>query len=249
MWRRLLKRKSMIRMARHACALTCALGASVASAQTIQMSPLSASQQPPFQQLAPLPATQTLATPAPINLMPNGAPGATTQPAPAPIMIPPPLSEPDCPVPGCEPAAPASPFDWSKFRLGGQFRIEGDTNNFAQHPVSLSNNQPNDTFVNLRFRTWLTYTPTDNVEGYIQMHKSAASIGEPASTSTRTSPAISRLCRTTKSASSCGSAWLAVEGRQAAGQGAASVSSIGTIQTAIRSPAPTTTSTLAASIG
>jgi hypothetical protein len=66
------------------------------------------------------------------------------------------------------PSAP-TPFDWSKFRLGGQYRIEPNASDFEFHPTSISNNQPNQEFVSQRFRLWLTYTPTEHVEGYLQM--------------------------------------------------------------------------------
>jgi len=68
----------------------------------------------------------------------------------------------------CDPEA-AAPFDWTKFRLGGQFRIEANTNNFGYHPAVITDDQHNQSFVNQRYRLWLTYTPTEHVEGYIQM--------------------------------------------------------------------------------
>jgi hypothetical protein len=98
-------------------------------------------------------------------------PNAQPQPNGQPITsdVPPGSPQADYPAPGYPVVEPPPPFDWSKFRLGGQYRVEADVNNFAQHPTAITNNQPNDGFVNQRFRLWLTYTPTDNVEGYIQM--------------------------------------------------------------------------------
>lgn len=63
----------------------------------------------------------------------------------------------------------SAPFDWNQFRLGGQFRINGNANNFPFHPAALLENQPHRAFVNQRYRLWLTYSPTEQVEGYVQM--------------------------------------------------------------------------------
>ncbi|WP_149112623.1 alginate export family protein [Limnoglobus roseus] len=63
----------------------------------------------------------------------------------------------------------STPYDWNQFRLGGQFRIEGDANNFPFHPTSLLPEQPSRAFVNQRYRLWLTYSPNEHVEGYAQM--------------------------------------------------------------------------------
>jgi len=61
------------------------------------------------------------------------------------------------------------PFDWSKLRIGGQFRGEPNASNFPFHPVTLPSGQPRQAYVLDRFRLWMTYSPTDNVEGYLQM--------------------------------------------------------------------------------
>ncbi|WP_020470222.1 hypothetical protein [Zavarzinella formosa] len=68
-----------------------------------------------------------------------------------------------------QPLSGPAPFDWNHFRVGGQFRIEGDGNNFPFHPISLPPGQTDQGLVTQRYRLWLTYTPNDNVEGYIQM--------------------------------------------------------------------------------
>ncbi len=86
-------------------------------------------------------------------------------PKPPEVTIPQPWCTGDCAAP---PPAP-SPFDWTKFRLGGQYRVEADGSNFTYHQTTITNNEDNGFFVNQRFRLWLTYNPTDNVEGYIQM--------------------------------------------------------------------------------
>lgn len=63
----------------------------------------------------------------------------------------------------------SAPFDWNMFRLGGQFRINGNANNYPFHPNALLPDQPHRAFVNQRYRLWLTYSPTEHVEGYVQM--------------------------------------------------------------------------------
>ena len=70
------------------------------------------------------------------------------------------------------PAAPASlpaVFDWSKFHLGGQYRIEPNASNLSFHSPTISDNQATQYLVLQRMRLWLTYNPTENVEGYLQM--------------------------------------------------------------------------------
>jgi hypothetical protein len=116
----------------------------------------------------PVTAFQALpqATPVPAN--PTPAPPAGP-PAPAPgIAAPAPGAPVDCSA--CtEEAPPPSPFDWSKFKLGGQFRIEADGANFTYHSPVITDRQDDQFVVIQRYRLWLTYNPNDHVEGYIQM--------------------------------------------------------------------------------
>jgi hypothetical protein len=76
---------------------------------------------------------------------------------------------PDPTLPGPSNLNEPAPFDWSKFRLGGQYRIEPNASNFSFHPTTVGDAQPTEGYVLQRFRLWLTYDPTDNVQGYIQM--------------------------------------------------------------------------------
>lgn len=66
------------------------------------------------------------------------------------------------------PSVPAV-FDWSKFSLGGQYRILPNASNFRFHSPVIGDEQSMDFLVLQRMRLWLTYNPTDKVEGYIQM--------------------------------------------------------------------------------
>ena len=101
-----------------------------------------------------------------------------TAPSPGPV-VPEPVAAPVLPViPAPSPAdfiveSPVppliQPFDWTQLRLGGQFRVEPNFSNFPFHPQSLPPNQPQQAYVLDRFRLWMTYSPTENVEGYLQM--------------------------------------------------------------------------------
>jgi hypothetical protein len=99
--------------------------------------------------------------------------GATTstyaQPLPAPEAPPPAaeaiLLDPNAAPP---PALPAM-FDWSKFSLGGQYRILPNASNFRFHSPTIGDEQTTDYLVLQRMRLWLTYNPTERVEGYLQM--------------------------------------------------------------------------------
>ncbi len=53
--------------------------------------------------------------------------------------------------------------------IGGQYRLMFNASNFDFHPPFLTDEQPSQTFFNQRFRTWLTVTPNENVEGYLQV--------------------------------------------------------------------------------
>lgn len=53
--------------------------------------------------------------------------------------------------------------------VGGQYRVMFNSANFGFHPETLSDDQPSQNFFNQRFRTWLTVSPNDEVEGHIQV--------------------------------------------------------------------------------
>jgi hypothetical protein len=53
--------------------------------------------------------------------------------------------------------------------IGGQYRLMFNASNFDFHPPFLTDEQPSQTFFNQRFRTWLTVTPNENVQGYLQV--------------------------------------------------------------------------------
>lgn len=123
--------------------------------------------------------------PAPFNTAPPASPPPFgTPPAPfapsAPSGIEPPRTDADPsvqfpssfrqPPPAVSLGQPLSnPFDWNQFRLGGQFRMNGNADNFPFHPTALLPDQPSKAFVTQRYRLWLTYSPTEHVEGYVQM--------------------------------------------------------------------------------
>lgn len=67
------------------------------------------------------------------------------------------------------PALEPSKFDWSKFSLGGQYRILPNASNFGFHAPTIGDDQETSFVVLQRMRLWLTYQPTENTEGYIQM--------------------------------------------------------------------------------
>lgn len=106
-----------------------------------------------------------------------GASIAFAQPQPDPIppvpAAPPPPAEslPGLvanPAPAASTGLPAM-FDWSKFHLGGQYRVEPNASNFSFHSPTISDDQATQFLVLQRMRLWLTYNPTEKVEGYIQM--------------------------------------------------------------------------------
>jgi hypothetical protein len=121
----------------------------------------------------PLPALQPVRE---FAVSPGAVPGA--QPLPSPPAPPPGARDADPsvqfpstvqPPPAATGQPLANPFDWNQFRLGGQFRIVGDANNFPFHAPTLPRSQAERAFVNQRYRLWLTYSPSENVEGYVQM--------------------------------------------------------------------------------
>ena len=126
----------------------------------------------------PVPGTQPPNTQPPATQPPGAQPPVTQPPGPAPGTTPPPTTsgmdaDPSVQFPSSfvQPPPPGSTgqsFSWDQFRLGGQFRIEGDGNNFPFHPLALTNSQPERAFVNQRYRLWLTYSPNENIEGYVQ---------------------------------------------------------------------------------
>ena len=52
--------------------------------------------------------------------------------------------------------------------VGGQYRMMFNGANFDYHPVSITDNQPSQSYANERLRTWLTVQTSDNVEAYVQ---------------------------------------------------------------------------------
>ena len=52
--------------------------------------------------------------------------------------------------------------------VGGQYRMMYSAADYNYHPVSISDNQPSQAFINERLRTWLTVQTSDNVEAYVQ---------------------------------------------------------------------------------
>jgi len=55
---------------------------------------------------------------------------------------------------------------WS---LGGQYRVMFNASNYDFHQMQISDDQKGGTFFNQRFRTWVSITPNDCVEGYLQV--------------------------------------------------------------------------------
>jgi hypothetical protein len=94
---------------------------------------------------------------------------SATQAAPPPVEMGLPPDAP--PEAACPPADADKPVDKSgyKYSWGGQYRILPNSSNFGFQPLTISNDQQNQTFVNQRMRVWATVNPNDNVEGYIQM--------------------------------------------------------------------------------
>ncbi len=63
------------------------------------------------------------------------------------------------------------------FAVGGQYRIMGNASNFQNHSTTLSTDQPLDGFANQRFRTWMTVSPNENVQAYIQVQMGSVLLG------------------------------------------------------------------------
>ena len=125
-------------------------GRFVALACLLAMGVTASAQQPPLP--VPQPPSGPM-SPEPLNTTPP------LQPAPSPAD-----GSVEFPV---EPLL--APFDWSQVRLGGQFRVEPNVSNYPFHPLTLPTGLPNQAYVFQRYRLWMTYTPTENVEGYLQM--------------------------------------------------------------------------------
>ena len=71
-----------------------------------------------------------------------------------------------CSTPGCNGGASnPSPL----VEIGGQYRLMGDASNFDFDALSISDDQPSETFFNQRFRTWLTVRPNDQVTGFLEV--------------------------------------------------------------------------------
>lgn len=56
-----------------------------------------------------------------------------------------------------------------KIKIGGQYRVMGNLNNFGFHPSTISDDQSRESFFNQRFRTWLDITASENVGAYLQL--------------------------------------------------------------------------------
>jgi hypothetical protein len=115
-----------------------------------------------FQQLtAQRPALAEI-PPAPAGLPPGpvaDTPRWTADPTPAGT-IPPGIVLP----PGGWPDGSCYP----RIIIGGQYRVMFNAANYEYHPVSISDNQPSQAFINERLRTWMTVQTSDNVEAYVQ---------------------------------------------------------------------------------
>lgn len=136
-----------------------------ASVQPVAAQPVQPTQPPGVTPTQPPPGGQPAPAQLP-GLPPSGSPSPPAADADPSVQFPSSFRQ---PPPASSTGQPLSaPFDWNQFRLGGQFRIEGDSNNFPFHPVSLAPSQQERAFVNQRYRLWLTYAPNENVEGYIQ---------------------------------------------------------------------------------
>ena len=61
--------------------------------------------------------------------------------------------------------------------VGGQYRIMGNASNFQNHSTTLSTDQAFEGFANQRFRTWLTVSPNENVQAYIQVQMGSMLLG------------------------------------------------------------------------
>lgn len=53
--------------------------------------------------------------------------------------------------------------------IGGQYRVMFNAANFSFHSPAITDSQRSQTFFNQRFRTWLTVTPNEHVQGYLQV--------------------------------------------------------------------------------
>lgn len=65
-----------------------------------------------------------------------------------------------------------------KWNIGVQWRVMADAANFDWHPATITANENTRSFVNQRFRTWLSYSPTENVGGYLQLEVGHVGWGE-----------------------------------------------------------------------
>lgn len=62
--------------------------------------------------------------------------------------------------------------------FGAQYRVMGNASNFAWHPTSITNDEETRSFINQRFRTWVAFSPSEQVEGYLQMEVGHVGWGE-----------------------------------------------------------------------
>lgn len=74
-------------------------------------------------------------------------------------------------VPG---SAASAGFAWD---FGGQWRVMANGSNFGFHSPTIGD-QDDDGFLNERLRTWLSVSPEENVEGYIQVEIGHVTFGE-----------------------------------------------------------------------
>jgi hypothetical protein len=63
-------------------------------------------------------------------------------------------------------------------RLGGQYRVMFNGSNFDWHASSISGDQGTQRFFNQRFRTWLSISPNDQIEVYMQVEVGHITWGE-----------------------------------------------------------------------
>lgn len=63
-------------------------------------------------------------------------------------------------------------------KIGGQYRIMGNTSNFDWHAASVAKDEASSGFANQRFRTWLTVKPNENISAYLQVEMGHITWGE-----------------------------------------------------------------------
>lgn len=56
-----------------------------------------------------------------------------------------------------------------RWNVGAQWRVMANAANFGWHPATIGDHEDTRSFVNQRFRTWLSFAPTEKVGGYLQL--------------------------------------------------------------------------------